>query len=516
MEGKQHIQSKVAPGGLPTHAYKPLPDEAIRRIHEASLLVLERTGIEVAASPARDIFERAGARIDPERNRVYISRAMVEDAVAAASHRFILAGRDPTNDIEMGGERVYMGTGGAAVKVMDLDGTVRSSRLDDIALIARLIDALDNIHFYQSPVIARNVPAAQHDVNQAFAALTNTTKHVMANANSVPTARDTVELAAMVAGSKSALDARPILSFVVSWVISPLRYEAKATDILIELVRQGVPVALSSAPQSGMTAPMALAGTLVQINAEELSGLVLCNLIRPGARVLLGYVPSVADMRTGSFVGGAAEFALMNAAATQLAHFYDIPIYNSAGIADSKLPDVQAGYEKAISSTTVALAGSNFVHHSAGLLESLLCVAYEQYVIDDELNGNVMRMVRGIEVNDETLSVDVIDEVCRENGHYLMTRQSLDLMRSEFYYPHTADRTSRDNWEASGALDMRERARERVREILATHQPTRIDPAVDQAIRERFDILLTPALSGIMPPDLRRPAFSPPDRPKTA
>ena len=139
---------------------------------------------------------------------------------------------------------------------------------------------------------------------------------------------------------------------------------------------------------------------------------------------------------------------------------------------------------------TAALAGTNFTHHAAGFVENMLCVAYEQYVVDDEVNGAVMRLVRGIEVSDDTLSVDLIDEVCRNEGHYLVTDQSLSLMRTEFYYPHTADRLSRIAWETGGALDMRERARQRARTILATHKPKSLDPAVDAAIRARFEILL--------------------------
>jgi trimethylamine--corrinoid protein Co-methyltransferase len=235
---------------------------------------------------------------------------------------------------------------------------------------------------------------------------------------------------------------------------------------------------------------------LVQINAEELSGITYCQLVKPGTPVILGYVPSVADLRTGNFVGGAVEFGLMNAAVAQLGQFYNLPVYNSSGLSDSKLPDIQAGYEKGITGLAAGLAGANFIHHSAGFLESMLTVAYEQYVIDDDINGAIMRMVRGIEVNDETLSVEVIDQVCRGEGHYLGTAQSLSLMNTEYYYPHTADRARRGDWEEAGSLDMRERARLRAQEILDTHQPERIDPAVDAAIRERYTIVLPPELAG--------------------
>ena len=340
--------------------------------------------------------------------------------------------------------------------------------------------------------MARDIPKEALDINSAYAALTNTSKHVMTAAFNIKTARQIIEMASIIMGSKAAYEERPILSFTTCWVISPLRYAADTVEVMIELIRQNIPVAMSSAPQSGATSPAALAGTLVQINAEQLSGVVLANLVRPGAKVLMGYVPSVSDIRTGNFVGGAPEFALMNAAAAQLGHFYNIPVYNSSALTDSKVPDVQSGYEKGMTSATAALAGSNYIHHSAGFLASMVCVAYEQYVIDDDINGSVMRLVRGIEVNDETLSVDIIDQVCRSEGHYIGAQQTFDLMNSEYYYPHTGDRSGIEQWEQRGALDMRERARQRARQILETHQPDRIDSQADRAIRERFDILVAP------------------------
>ncbi len=487
----------VAPAGSSTQAFKPLSEAEVKRVHEASLDVLEGTGIQVPESEARRIFADAGARVEVDGERVYLSRAMVEDAIEAAASEFLLAGQDERHDMQMGGDRVYMGTGGAAVKVLDLEGHVRDSRLEDVAKIARLVDALDNIHFYLRPVVARDVPTEVLDVNKTYAALANTTKHVMTQAYSVESARRVIELARMVAGGQEQYAERPIVSLVASWTVSPLRYAPETVEVLIELVRQGVPVATSSAPQAGATSPAALAGTLVQVNAEELSGLVLCNLVQPGARVLMGYVPSVADLRTGNFVGGAPEFALMHAACAQLGRFYNVPLYNSSALSDSKVPDAQAGYEKGITSTAAALAGSNFIHHSAGLLESLLCVAYEQYVIDDDINGSVMRMVRGIEVSDETLSVELIDEVCRGEGHFLGTQQSLELMNSEYYYPHTGNRARREDWEMAGGLDMRDRARARAREILDSHHPGHFDADTDAAIRERFEILLPPDLAEI-------------------
>ena len=224
--------------------------------------------------------------------------------------------------------------------------------------------------------------------------------------------------------------------------------------------------------------------------------MVYTQLLNPGAPIILGYVPSVSDLRTAIFAGGAPEFALMQAAVAQLGRFYDLPVYNSAGLTDSKVPDIQAGYEKAISSMAAVLAGANYIHHSAGFLESMLTVAYEEYVIDDDINGSVMRVVRGIEVNDDTVSVDVIDQVCRGGeGHFLSEQQTLAMMDSEYYYPHIGDRQTRQQWRAGGRLDARARARQLARHIVETHVPEPISGKIDDAIRQRFDIRLSPELA---------------------
>lgn len=489
-------RQNVVPAGLPGGGYKPLREADVRRIHQASLTVLEQTGIQVMPSECREIFKRGGATVDETANRVYIPRKMVEEALALAPGTVRLCGRDPRHDMQLGGARVYMGTGGAAVKAIDLhNGRVRETTLADVAQIGRLVDALDNIHFYLRACVARDIPPERLDTNTYYAAAVNTTKHVTVNCFSVESFQNVVDIAAMIAGGRQTLRERPIFSITACWTVSPLRYAPETVEVLTEVVRQDIPVFLSSAPQAGATSPAALAGTLVQINAEELSGVVYTQLVKPGAPIVLGYVPSVADLRTGSFVGGAPEFALMHAASAQLGQFYGLPVYNSSGLADSKLPDIQAGYEKGISGLAAALAGANYIHHSAGFLESMLTVAYEQYVIDDDINGSIMRAVRGIEVTDETLSVDVIDQVCRGEGHYLGSAQSLELMHSEYYYPHTGNRQQREDWEAAGGLDMRERARQTAKQLLKTHHPQPIPPNVDAAIRERFEILLPPELS---------------------
>ena len=196
-------QPNVVPAGMLGGQYRPLKDEDVKRIHEASLAVLERTGIEVVESEAREIFREAGARIDEENDRVFIPRAMVEDVLAKAQNEVILYGRDPKHNLTLGGKRVHMGTGGAAVKVLDLETQkVRETTLKDVAQIGRLVDTLDNIHFYLRACVARDIPTEQLDLNTYYAAITSTTKHVTGNCFTVKSARDVIEMAAMIAPAK--------------------------------------------------------------------------------------------------------------------------------------------------------------------------------------------------------------------------------------------------------------------------------------------------------------------------
>lgn len=475
--------------GLTGGQYKPLTDDQIRRIHEAALAILERTGVQVEEPEALRLFEEAGANVDRARSRVRISRSLVEDGVDSAPARVVLAGRDPAWDLELEGARVHVGTGGAALTVLDLEtGRPRPAVLQDVVDLARLVDALDNIHFYLVPVYPTDVDEEEVDVNTYYAGLAHTTKHVQAGVYTVQGIRDTVEMCERIAGGAGALRERPIVSFITSWMVSPLLFATDVTTLLIETCRQGIPVVLSAAPMAGSTAPVTLAGMLAQLTAEQLAGVVLTQLAHEGAPLLIGPIPATADMKTGRYLGGAAEFGLTNAAMAQMAQFYRLPIYNSAGMTDAKIPDVQAGFEKAMSAVLTALAGSNFIHHAAGMLENMSSVAAEQFVIDNDVLGMAMRVVRSIEVNDDTLALDVIDQV-GPGGHYLMTDHTLQYMRSEFYYPSAVvDRQGRDQWEQAGGLDARQRARQIARRILAEHQPEPLDPAVEGWIRERFEL----------------------------
>ena len=475
--------------GLVGDKYNLLCREEIEKIHDSSLWVLEKTGVSIDDDHFLTLFEQIGANVDRNQRLVKLPPNIVKEFVGMAPEEILLAGRDPENDLLLGGRRVYLGTGGAAIHILDLEtGKLRDPVLQDQYDLAWLTENLENVHFYQCPVVCTDIPEEVLSISSFYAGLAGTRKNVQESATSPQAARDVIEMAAMVAGDEDALRERPFISFVTSWMISPLKLDIGTTRVLETAVGHGIPVALSSAPVTGSTAPATLAGLLTLVHAEELFGIVLAQIIREGTPVLYGPVPAVANMRNMAYLGGAVETGMMNAAAVQMANHIGVPIYSDAGQTDSKLPDIQAGYEKAANIFQVALAGGNYIHHAAGMLESMLAVSYEQFVIDNDICGVVSRALRGIEVNDDTLALDVINTV-GPGGNYLTQRHTLKYARSdEFYIPDGADRNSRVAWENAGGKDARERAREIAREILNQERPQLIPAKIDSQIRHRFDI----------------------------
>ena len=459
-----------------------LSQKDVERIHDASLKTLERMGIEVNSRRALQIFKEKGARVNSGKRRVKIPRSMVEDAIDKAPSKVVLCGREEKYDLILENKMVYMGTGGTALNILDLKtGEKRASTLEDVKKIARLVDALENIHFYLLPVYPNDLPREKVDVNRFYAGLSNTTKHIMGGPYTLPGALNVIKMAEEIVGGKEVLRKRPIISFI-TLVISPLKIDDTYGEILIEITKRKIPLAIPTEPQCGATAPVTLAGNLVLFGTETLAGVTLAQLVNPGTPVLCGYVGTIADMRTMGYTSGAVEMGLLNAAAAQLAHYWQLPFYATGGMSDSKIPDVQSGYERALNLLPVALAGANFIHDAAGLIEFALTASYEQYVIDNEIIGMVMRALKGIEVNEDTLALEVIDKV-GPGGNFLAEPHTVAHMRSEFFFPKVSDRSSREKWLAEGGKDARQRARETAINILATHRPLAISSDIQAKIK---------------------------------
>jgi trimethylamine--corrinoid protein Co-methyltransferase len=478
-------------GGL----YRPLSTRDIERIYTTALDVLANIGI---GDPIPEILHYAlprGCTLDPD-GRLLFPRDLVEEMIGVASRAYVRYGVDSAYDIEISGERVYFSTSGEAVTILDYaTQTFRPTRLVDLYDAARLVDRLPNIHCYGQPFIAAEYSedVYVHDINVAYAALAGTTKPWAFSCATVGYVDDLVSMFDLVAGGEGEFLKRPFCSIGGCPIVSPLRFGKDNAEVLVRTAELGLATDIAIAPQAGATAPAALAGALVQSFAETLACLAVVNMIRPGNPFDFGMWPFVSDLRTGGFTGGSGEEAILMAASAQIANHYGLVSSVAAGMTDAKTMDAQAGYEKGITITAAALAGGNMVSAYPGIVGSLMGQSFEGLVIDNDLLGNAQRLLRGIEVTDETLSYEVIAEAVAGAGHYLGADQTLQLMRTEFHYPDLADRSSPGEWQEDGSRTIYERAHERVEEILGTHYPQYLDPAVDARIRERFPIRLDPA-----------------------
>jgi len=479
--------------GLSGGQYRPLSGKQIKAIHEASLSILEKTGVtyESGLEDTLTMLERTGVIIDRERSRIFFLRDLVTEQAARAPERVFLYSRDGKNDLDLAKHRVHLGTGGAAIKILDFEtGKARPTTLKDLYQLGRMVDQLKNIHFFLRPCIPTDIPGSDYDVNVFYTCLKATAKHVMAGVNGVEAFHKVLDLTSMVAGDLETLKERPFISIITSFAISPLKLDTETTLIMQEAVRNRIPVALSCAPMAGSTSPITMAGTLAQIHAEQLAGVAICQLTNPGAPLLYGGIPGMANLRTMGYRGGGVECGMMNAAIHQMADHIKVPNYNSSGLTDSKLPDAQAGWEKAMTTLLAAMGGSNYIHHAAGMLESMLALAYEQFVIDDEIIGMSSKVLKGIDVDPEHLALEVIDAV-GPGGNFMMSPHTLEHMRQEYFDGNgVTDAKSRDNWEKEGSQDAFVRARGLVRTLLANEEKPYISKDIDQAIRKKFNILL--------------------------
>jgi trimethylamine--corrinoid protein Co-methyltransferase len=464
-----------------------MTDQDIRKIHETSLRVFEEVGVQVNLPGALELFRKAGAEVDEESLVVRVPPDVVEEWIHRAPCTVHLCGRAENGelDCEIGGKRVYLGTGGTALNVQDpgsLDA--RRAKLQDIVNMARLVDRLDNIHFYMLNVYPNDIPEEDVDVNRFGAALNRTRKHVMGGVYTTNGVRNVIKMAEIIAGSPEKLRNRPFIS-MVTCSISPLKLDETYAELTMEVARNGIPVVVPAEPLSGATAPITLAGNLVIQNVDSLAGVMLAQLTNPGTPTLYGCISSITDLRDMKYLSGAVEMGLMNAAAAQMAHFYQLPIYATAGMSDSKVNDAQAGYESAITSLMVALAGGNYIHDAAGFLEFCMTASYDKLVIDNEIIGMVMRAMEGIRVNEETLAFDLIKKV-GPGGHFVSARHTRRHMRSELYPPQHSDRDNRDRWQAEGAKDARVRATEKVEEILGAPMHSILPENVRDRLRKEI------------------------------
>ncbi len=458
-----------------------LSSDEIQAIQDATLQVLEHVGVDVREPRARRLLERAGATVGPEDERIRIPEGLMKEALRSARKTWTWYARESAKSFRVGeGGPTRLGPGSACTKVIDFaTAQARVPTEQDAVAFVRLMDALEFVDINYTPVstgVHAEAPR-YHEVASLVADLTNTSKVPIGPSFNGQVSKDGLEIAAILAGGDEVLRKRPMVAGYCD-PVSPLIHDRAMTETLIEYASRGQPIFVTCLALSGASAPASLAGTLVQQNAEILSGLLIATLVNRDAPVIYGCVSGIMDMKTGDAVIGGPEFGLLSVASVQLAHAYHIPC-SSGGQSSARIHDARAALEKGTTLLASMLAGADFVDLFFGSYDGFNTTSLEQVVIDHEIAGYARRYAEGIEVDTSRLSLDLIKEV-GPGGSYLRDAKSLrdtmSRMRTEWYAP-SLFRTGESTGEANPD-SLLSTAHERAVRILAEHQVVPLDPQI--------------------------------------
>lgn len=468
-----------------TPRFHVLSDLQAETLYLATLECLQRTGVEVGNEEARELLAAAGARL--EGSRVYIPPVLVEDAIAATPRSFTLWGRDGEHRMCIAPGRVYFGPGPTCTYFIDPQtGERRKTRRGDPGMTARVCDALENIDYVMGLGLIGDVTPSLAPVYEFAEIIANTGKPILCWAYTLQNLVDIYRIAVAVARSEGALRQRPFFA-LFSTFQSPLQHTDRDLENVLWAAERGVPIVYIGGPIVGFTSPATGASSLVIYLAGALSGLTIIQLKKRGAPVVIGCVPHPMDLRTARPSYGSPEMGLYSAAASDISRYLGLPFMGTAGASDSKLLDSQAAIESTIQVLMSALSGATLVH-DVGFLDCADIGSLPLLVMADEIIAMVKRIMRGVEVDDDTLMLDLIDRV-GPGGHFIAEPRSARLCRREIWVPRLMDRDAHVVWAQSGRKSMEERVWERLREILRTHEP----PPLPKGAPEQIEAILREA-----------------------
>lgn len=455
--------------------------EDILKIHQGSLEILKKIGVKIDHGPSLEILADGGAKVDFHRKIAKLPYSLVEDCIKKAPNEIRLYGQDPKYNVEIGDKNVYSLSGGGATEVLDLNGNFRKATLKDLQDLTRLEDALENPNVMHGIVDPTDIPEEGMFEMVAATLFKNTYKPCCLQIRDRKGVRNLFEMATIIRGSEEEARKRPLFSIHDSNAMPPLRQTTESGEVIIELAKLGVPNGLTVYPLLGLTSPVTIAGTLAQKNANYLCGLTIVQLINPGTSFLYPVGAGAIDMKTGNIVTGSPEVALIEIAGIQLAHFYNLPCVSQT-CSDSKLPDVQVGFEKMLTILLSILGGANLIQGCGSGIDGWKLASFEQCVIDDEILGAVFRVFRGFEVSEETLAFSVIQDIFSTGVNYIEHPHTLKHFRKVLWEPKISVRKNRQSWEREGGEDLREVARKKAIKILEEHYPKPLSKEVEKEI----------------------------------
>ena len=457
-----------------------LSEDEIEKILEASMEILERTGVVYYHDEALEIMEDAGCYV--EGNNVRVPSRLVEDAIRTAPHKVTLSNsRTKERVMELAGNNAYFGTGSDTPHFRDprTGERVKASK-ESVQMATKTIDALDNLDFVMSLGIVQDVPQPVYDRHQFQAMVENSSKPIVITANDAEGYGDIIEMCEVIAGGEAELRENPFMTLYAE-PISPLRHAEDAAGKLVLAAKKSLPVVYTPCIMAGGTVPATLAGAMATGLAESLSGLVLNQQTNKGNPFVMGGVFTIMDMNTTIFSYGAPEFHLMQAALADVSNYIDIPMFGTCGCTDAKIVDEQAAIEDALSIVITAQSGAN-LNHDVGYIEHGNCASLENLVISDELIGFARRIVEGIEVTPEKLATEIVDDV-GPGGHFLGEQHTMDHFEEETWYPDLFERKFYDNW-AEDEDTLYDRAHEKVMDIVENYEPEPLPDAVSRRLNE--------------------------------
>jgi trimethylamine--corrinoid protein Co-methyltransferase len=459
--------------------FQPLSEDEIESIHLASLRLLEEVGVKIYSDAALKLLSDGGAEVDFNKKLAYIPQHLVKEALAKAPSTIKLYGRNRKHDRVLEGDTVTFDPGSSALYILDYEeNEIRKPVSKDLAELVRLTDALEHIHAQSTAMVVSDVPQAIVDRYRLYIVLKNSTKPIITGAFSIDGLYDMKRMLEVVVGGEKELTRKPMAIFDVC-PSSPLKWSELDAQNLIDCAKFRLPANIIPAIQLSATGPATIAGSLVQHNAEVLSGLVMTQLTNPGAPVIYGGSPTVLDQRYATACLGAIEDMLLGCSYAQIAKSYRLPTHLYTGLSDAKVIDAQCGFESGIGIVLGTLAGINVIS-GPGMLNFENCQSLEKLVIDNEICGMALRLAKGVKVQDETLAVDLIRKV-GPGGVYLAERHTLEWIRKEQFIPsEIIDRKEWKAWKDAGKKDILKRAHEIVEKKLKEHEPEPLPPDVQK------------------------------------